>query len=150
MAHLYDNLLTARSTIRHVGEKVEEDEQMSPTVERLVVLFWLHFIDDRLPGFVSRIYAKYLQSNSFKDLQPQISIIMQFFLKDLNTQEDIKVQFSSGRSQWSGASSSPDYSRSMYKYRKRLRKGQGHQNLLQSHQKDAFCRSRCQKLLGDS
>ena len=123
---------------------------MSPTAERWAILFWLHFIDDRLPEFVSRIYAKYLQSNSIKDLQPQISIIMQSFLKDLNTQEDIKVQFSSGRSQWSGASSSPDYSRPMYKYRKRSRKGQGHQNLLQSHQKDAFCRSRCQKLLGDS
>ena len=70
MAHLYDNLLTAGSTIRHVGEKVEEDEEMSPTVERLAVLFWLHFIDDHLPGFVSRIYAKDLRSNSIKDLQP--------------------------------------------------------------------------------
>ena len=54
MAHLYDNLLTAGSNIRFEGENVIEDEEMSPTVERLAVFLWLHFIDDRLPAYVSR------------------------------------------------------------------------------------------------
>ena len=62
MAHLYDNLLTAGSNIRFEGENVIEDEEMSPTVERLAVFLWLHFIDDRLPAYVSRVYAQDLKS----------------------------------------------------------------------------------------
>ena len=74
---------------------------MSPTVERLAVFLWLHFIDERLPEYISRVYAKDLQSYSIKDLQPQISMNMKSIIEELNTQEDIKVQFSAGRSNWS-------------------------------------------------
>ena len=74
---------------------------MSPTVERLAVFLWLHFIDERLPSYISRVYAKDLQGNSIKDLQPQISMNMKSILDDLNAQEDIKVQYSAGRSSWS-------------------------------------------------
>ena len=103
MAHLYDNLLTSGSTIKFEGEEVTENE-MSPTVERLAVFLWLHFIDERLPEYISRVYAKDLQSFSIKDLQPQISLNMKSILEDLNTQEDIKIQFSAARSNWSGSS----------------------------------------------
>ena len=58
MAHLYDNLLMAGSEIKFEGEVMEENEEMSPTVERLAVFLWLHFIDERLPAYISRVYAK--------------------------------------------------------------------------------------------
>ena len=62
MAHLYGKLLTACSTIKHDGERVEVDEDMSPiSVKRMTVLFG---IDERLPGCISRIYAKHLPCNS--------------------------------------------------------------------------------------
>lgn len=122
MSHLYDNLLTAGSSIKFEGETVEEDEEMSPTVERLAVLIWLQSIDERLPAYVSRIYAKDLQTNSIKDLQPQISMNMQSILDDLNAQEDIKVQYSSGRSQWSGASTSRRPGRQVSRFGKRPKK----------------------------
>ena len=105
MAHLYDNLLSAGSIIKFDGEEVSENEEMSPTVERLGVFLWLHFIDERLPEYISRIYAKDLQSHSIKDLQPQISMNINSIIQDLNTQEDIKIQFSAGRSTWSNSTS---------------------------------------------
>ena len=105
MAHLYDNLLTAGSEIKFDGEAPTANEEMSPTVERLAVFLWLHFIDERLPAYISRVYAKDLQTNSVKDLQPQISMNIKSILEELNTQEDIKIQYSAGRSGWSGNSS---------------------------------------------
>ena len=105
MAHLYDNLLQSGSNIKYEDEEVKENEEMSPTVERLAVFLWLHFIDPRLPEYISRVYAKDLQSHTIKDLQPQISMNMQSILDDLNTQEDIKVQFSASRPNWSSSSS---------------------------------------------
>ena len=104
MSHLYDNLLSAGSTLKFDGEDVKENEEMSPTVERLAVFLWLHFIDARLPDYVSRVYAKDLQSYSIRDLQPQISMNMKSIIEELDTQDNIRVQFSAGRSNWSKSS----------------------------------------------
>ena len=123
MAHLYDNLLTVGSSIKFDGEEITENEEMSPTVERLAVFLWLHFIDDRLPSYVSRVYAKDLQFHSIKDLQPQISMNMKSILEELNAQEEIKIQYSAGRSGWSrnNASSMKRNNRAS-KYNKRPKK----------------------------
>ena len=122
MAHLYDNLLSAGSIIKFDGEEVTENEEMSPTVERLAVFLWLHFIDERLPEYISRIYAKDLQSHSIKDLQPQISMNINSIIQDLNTQEDIKIQFSAGRSNWSNSQFPRKSSQQSYKFGKRQKK----------------------------
>ena len=96
MSHLYDNLLTSESGIRHDGENVTSNEEMSPTTERLGVFFWLYLIDERLPAYVSRVYAHDLQSNSLKDIQPQICQSLDTLLMELNTQEEVKIQYSKG------------------------------------------------------
>ena len=64
MSHLYDNLLTSESAIKHDGENVTVNEEMSPTTERLGVFFWLYLIDERLPAYVSRVYAHDLMTRS--------------------------------------------------------------------------------------
>ena len=94
IAHLEDNLLTVASNIQHDGAAVAEDEIMSPTTERLAAYIWLQLIDQRLPAYVMRTYAHDLQSKSLKDLQPQLAENMDSMLSDLNTQEDIQIQYS--------------------------------------------------------
>ena len=94
IAHLEDNLLKAASDIVHDGEEIEEDEEMSPTAERLAVYLWMNLIDKRLPGHVSRVYAHEMLSRSLKDLQPQIVENMECLLSEINTQEDIRIQYS--------------------------------------------------------
>ena len=94
IAHLEDNLLTVDSGLLHDGAPVEQNEEMSPTTERLAVYLWLNLIDERLLAYVSRVYAHDLQTRSLKDIQPQICSAMDSLLLELNAQEDIQVQFS--------------------------------------------------------
>jgi hypothetical protein len=90
IAHLQDNLLTTESPLTHDGEKVTKNEEISPTVERLVVLHWMELINPGLPALVQRTFAFDLQKMSLKDLQPQICVAMDGFLEELR-HEDVKV-----------------------------------------------------------
>ena len=67
---------------------------MSPTTERLAVYLWLNLIDERLPAYVSRVFAHDLQTKSLKDIQPQICSAMDSLSLELNAQEDIQVHYS--------------------------------------------------------
>ena len=99
VSHIDDNLLTAGGNITHDGSPVTDDEELSPTCERLAVYLWLNLIDPRLPAYIGRVYAHDLQSKSLKDVQPQICMSMDSLLAELNAQEDIQVSYSRS---WSG------------------------------------------------
>ena len=95
MSHLCDNLLTTDSGIVFDGQKVTENEEMSPTVERLAVYLWLKLIDERLPLYVARVYSHDLQTKSIRDLQPEICDNLESLLLEISAQEDIKLAYSS-------------------------------------------------------
>ena len=95
IAHLEDNLLTIASGIIHDGAPVEEDEEMSPTVEKIAVYLWLTLIDEHLPAYVARVYAHELQTKSLKDIQPQPAESMDSLLTDLAVQEEVTISYSS-------------------------------------------------------
>ena len=97
MSHLYDNLLTTDSGVVFDGQAVTENEEMSPTVERLAVFLWLKLIDERLPLYVARVYSHDLQTKSIKDLQPEICENIESLLIEISTQEDIKLAYSNSR-----------------------------------------------------
>ena len=56
MSFIEDNLLTERSNILHHGELMDADEEMSPSLENLVILTWLRLINPDLPGLVKLKY----------------------------------------------------------------------------------------------
>ena len=91
IAHLEDNLLTTDSGLTHDGAAVTENEEMSPTVERLAVYLWLNLIDVRLPSHIARVYAHDLQSKSLKEIQPQICDAMNSLLAEMNAQDEVSV-----------------------------------------------------------
>ena len=93
IAHLEDNLLTRDSGLQHDGAAVTQDEEMSPTVERLAVYLWLNLIDSRLPSHIARVYAHDLQTKSLKDIQPQICDAMSSLLADMNAQDEVSVNY---------------------------------------------------------
>ena len=99
VAHVEDNLLTTDSGIVHDGAAITQNEEMSPSCERILVYLWLALVDDRLPAYVSRIYAHDLQARSLKDVQPQICQALDSLLAELNAQEDTQVNrsFQRGR-----------------------------------------------------
>ena len=93
VAHVDDNLLTADGNIQHDGAGVAADEELSPSCERLLVYIWLTLIDARLPAYVGRVYAHDLQTKSLKDIQPQVCMAMDSLLTELNTQEEVQVNY---------------------------------------------------------
>ena len=94
LAHVEDNLLTTESGIMYDGVAVTTNEVMSATCERLMVFLWLQLIDERLPLYVSRVYAHDLQSKSLKDIQLQICHSMDSLLAELNSQEECQISYS--------------------------------------------------------
>ena len=113
--------MTVQSSLKHDGEIATSDEEMSPTTERLAVYLWLTLIDERLLAYVSRVYAHDLQSQTLKDIQPQLAVAMDQLLLELNAQEDINV----------------NYSRASYKYRPTTNR-----NSYNSNKKSTFSNSR--------
>lgn len=89
LSHLQDNLLTKEGKLSYQGKPVVEDEEMSPTVERLAVLRWLELMHPKLPGLVADKFATSLNTMSLVDLQPQIVDSLEAMLEQLRSQDAI-------------------------------------------------------------
>ena len=51
------NLLSASGNITHHGERITEDEELSPTLENVIGFMWLQLIHKDLPGLVKTKYG---------------------------------------------------------------------------------------------
>ncbi len=87
LSHLTDNLMKSEGGLKHNGVIPTENEDISPTVERLAVHRWLELLDPRLPGLVARLFATDLMTYSLKDLQPMIANAMDSLLDQLNNED---------------------------------------------------------------
>ena len=54
-----DNLLKASGSIRHHGDDVTADEEITPTIENLIVITWLQVIHPSLPALVKQRYGRH-------------------------------------------------------------------------------------------
>ena len=61
-AFIEDNLLRHEGGISHHGEPIDEDEELSPTLENMTVLLWLQLINKDLPKLVKQRYGTELRS----------------------------------------------------------------------------------------
>ncbi len=92
LAHLQDNLLTKESGLLHDKKAPTENEDMSPTVERLAVIKWMELIDPDLHTLVARTFAHDLQTKTLKDLQPLIRDSLDSLLEELKQKrEDVHI-----------------------------------------------------------
>jgi hypothetical protein len=57
MAFAEDNLLSSESNISHHGELIEENEEMTPSLQNVRVLTWLRLIHNELPKLVKQRYG---------------------------------------------------------------------------------------------
>ena len=62
MTFIEDNLAVKDGPLNHHGDKIEEDEEITPTIENMVVLTWLRLIHKDLPKLVKQKYATELHS----------------------------------------------------------------------------------------
>ena len=87
-AFVEDNLLWCNNGITHHGAEVEEDEEMSPSLENFVVLTWLHLLHPDLPRLIKQRYGTELRSRTLASIKPEIS---QALLDEVHTLEDAKI-----------------------------------------------------------
>jgi hypothetical protein len=86
-----DSLLKANGGIRHHGENVTADEDISPTMENIIVLTWLRLIHTSLPAPVKQRYGAELRSQTVASLKPEISQALDSLLDEINSANDAKV-----------------------------------------------------------
>ena len=96
MAFIEDNLLTADSIIKHHGESIAEEEYVSPSLENLVVVMWLHMINPMLLKEVKERFATELRCNTIASLRREISQALDGMLSKVN--ESARVMYTNTKS----------------------------------------------------
>ena len=80
-----DNLLTIGSGILHHGDPITEDEDMSPTIENMIVFTWLRLIHKDLPALIKVKYGTELRNKTLASIKPEISNALPSLLEELGS-----------------------------------------------------------------
>ena len=88
-AFIEDSLLRPGGLTHH-GEFVAEEEELSPTLENLVVLTWLRLIHPGLPALVRQRYGTELRSRTLASIRPEISQALSSLLEEVRTADDAR------------------------------------------------------------
>ena len=67
------NLLTSDGNIRHMGIFLVEDEELSPSLDNMIVCIWLKAIHPGLPALVKQKYATQLRNVTICSIREEIS-----------------------------------------------------------------------------
>ncbi|KAK3741257.1 hypothetical protein QZH41_019954, partial [Actinostola sp. cb2023] len=90
MAFVEDCLLKANELTHH-SDAVQEDEELSPTVENFVVLTWLRLIHPELPKLVKQRYGTELRSRTLASIKAEISQALSSLLDEIQAADDTKI-----------------------------------------------------------
>ena len=90
VAFVEDNLLTAESNITHHGEHAQ-DEELTPSLENVIVLTWLCLVHPGLPRLVKQRYGTELRSPTLASIKPEISQALSSLLDERQCNEEAMV-----------------------------------------------------------
>ena len=91
MALVDDNLMTVGCAISHHGEFPAVDEDLSPSLENMIVLHWLRLIHQDLPRLVKQRYGSELRSRTLASLKPEIYPAISSLLDEIHSISDTKI-----------------------------------------------------------
>ena len=86
-----DNLVTADSGLAHHGARVLVDEEMTPSIENVIVLLWLERIHPGLPGLVKQRYGAELRNKPLASIKPEIPQALDALLSELQSVEETRI-----------------------------------------------------------
>ena len=95
-AQVDSSLLSSDTELEHHGQEIEEDEQMTPTLENLIVSLWLKAIHPSLPQLVKVRYSTQLKSVTIASIREEISSCIPELLTELNERDVPNPVFQSG------------------------------------------------------
>ena len=87
----YTYSLSVRGRLTHHGVQVTADEDLFPTLENTVLVFWLQLIHPGLPLLVKQKYSSELCNKTLASLKPEISQALGSLLVELRSIEDTKA-----------------------------------------------------------
>ena len=109
-----DNLVKANG-LRHNGDVLDTDEEITPSIENAITWFWLNLLHPGLPQLVKQRYGSELRNKTLASLKTEISQSISSLLDELASVEETRVfrsfnKFKSGNSnsynkQWSNSNS---------------------------------------------
>ena len=91
LAFVDDNLMTAEGGLTHLGDEITEDEEVTPTIENIIVVTWLRLIHKDLPKVVKNRYATELRSRSLASIKDEISAALDSLLEEVQSYKDHKA-----------------------------------------------------------
>ena len=84
---LEDQLLSKNGPVLHNGVKIENDEELSPTLLNLLVTIWLQTINSALPSLVKQRFSTQLRTQTVFTIREEISDAIPILLNELEEKE---------------------------------------------------------------
>ena len=91
MAFVDENLMTIGGGISHHDEFPTADEDLSPSLQNMIVLHWLKLIHQDLPRLVKQRYGSELRSRTLASLKPEISQAISSLLDEIHSISETKI-----------------------------------------------------------
>lgn len=91
MSFVEDSLLQENGNILHHGELMDADEELTPTLENIIVLTWLRLLHPGLPNLVKQRYGPELRSRTLASLKPEISQALDSLLEEIHSTSEAKI-----------------------------------------------------------
>ena len=91
MSFVEDSLLRKDGKLLHNDKALSDDEEMTPTLENLVVLIWLRLIHEDLPRLVQQRYGTELRSRTLATIKPEISQALDSLLDKLHSNQEVRA-----------------------------------------------------------
>ena len=83
--------MSPNSGITHRGRAVAEEEDLTPTLENLIVLLWLRKLHPNLPNIVKQKYGADLCLQSLASLKPEISLALDSLMDEAKAGDSMRV-----------------------------------------------------------
>ena len=84
LKQLYDDNLFRANGLSHVDGPIDEDEELSPTLNNTIILHWLNILHPKLRDLVSQRFTTELRNSTYARLFPEISHCVNELLSSLN------------------------------------------------------------------
>ena len=97
VAFVEDNMLQKGSVILHHGDVIDVDEEMSPSLQNMVVLTWLRLINPALTKLIKQRYGTELRSRTLASIKPEISQALESLLDEIASADTAQVMCTESR-----------------------------------------------------
>ena len=87
----FENNLVKANDLKHNGDVLDADEELTPTMENAITWFWLHLLHPGLPQLVKIKYGAELRNKTLASIKTEISQSVSSLLDDLSSKDESRA-----------------------------------------------------------